>query len=77
MAQSDTSGPIRAIMAASAVAARLPGAALLDEDGALAGIQTYPTGSRRAAGPSAAEIREYLDLYFATWGAAVKPKPAY
>lgn len=55
----------------------LPGAALLDEDGALAGIQTYPTGSRRAAGPSAAEIREYLDLYFATWGAAVKPKPAY
>lgn len=55
----------------------LPGAVLLDADGALAGIQVRPFGSGQAAGPDAAEIRAYLDLYFATWGAAVKPKPAY
>ncbi|HTM68462.1 MAG TPA: hypothetical protein VL426_04125 [Candidatus Binatia bacterium] len=55
----------------------LAGGIFLDEDGALAGIQTNPFGSTETAGPDAADIRSYLDLYFATWGASVKPKPSY
>nr|ALV85558.1 hypothetical protein [uncultured bacterium pA1] len=55
----------------------IPGAILLDADGAFAGIQVNPAGFDETGGPDAAEIRAYLDLYFATWGASVKPKPPY
>jgi hypothetical protein len=55
----------------------LPGGAMLGDDGSLAAVQTSPYGAGESAGPDAAEIRDFLDLYFATWGAAVRPKPEY
>ncbi|MEY4745117.1 MAG: hypothetical protein RL272_1062 [Candidatus Parcubacteria bacterium] len=55
----------------------LPGGIMVDAAGRLAGIQVNPLGAGEAAGPDAADIRAYLDLYFSTWGAAVTPKPAY
>lgn len=59
------------------VVGNLPGGVMLDEGGALASVQTSPFGVGQSAGPDAAEIRDFLDLYFATWGSAVRPKPEY
>lgn len=55
----------------------LSGGVMLDDDGALASVQTSAYGVGQSIGPDAAEIRGFLDLYFATWGSAVRPKPAY
>jgi len=55
----------------------LPGGAMLGVDGTLAAVQTSPYGVGQSAGPDAAEIRDFLDLYFATWGSAVRPRPDY
>lgn len=59
------------------VVGNLPGGVMLDEGGALASVQTMPFGVGQSSGPDAAEIRDFLDLYFATWGSAVRPKPEY
>jgi hypothetical protein len=53
----------------------LSGAAMLAVDGTLAGLQTFPLGTRVHAGSSAMEIREFVSQYFVTWGRGVKNKP--
>ncbi|HTK04404.1 MAG TPA: hypothetical protein VL500_02380 [Candidatus Eisenbacteria bacterium] len=60
-----------------AVVHDLAGGMFMDEGGNLAGLQVNPLGVGETAGPSADDIRSALDLYFATWGSAVKPKPTY
>jgi len=60
-----------------AVVRDLAGGLFMDEGGNLAGLQVNPLGVGETAGPNADDIREFLDLYFATWGSSVKPKPAY
>lgn len=67
----------RASWCFSAVVHELAGGLFLDDDGALAGIQANPFGSVETAGPNAEDIRSFLDLYFSTWGASVRPKPSY
>ena len=57
--------------------ADLSGGAMLDAIGALAGLQVNSFASSSAVGPSGSEVRAFLDLYFASWGRAVDPKPAY
>lgn len=61
----------------SMLVGNLPGGAMLDANGALASLQTSPYGVGQSAGPDAAEIRDFLDLYFTTWGSAVRPRPEY
>jgi hypothetical protein len=55
----------------------LAGGMFMDEGGNLAGVQVNPLGVSETAGPNAEDIRSFLDLYFKTWGSAVKPKPTY
>lgn len=61
----------------SEVVHEIAGGLFMADDGSVAGIQTNPFASMETAGPNADDVRSFLDLYFATWGAAVKPKPAY
>lgn len=61
----------------SMIVGNLPGGVMLAADGALAAVQTSPFGVGQSSGPDAVEVREFLDLYFATWGSAVSPKPEY
>lgn len=55
----------------------LSGGIMLDATGALTGIQVNPIAASSAVGPSGSEIRAFIDLYFASWGRYVDPRPVY
>lgn len=53
----------------------LAGGAFVDTDGNLAGLQVSLTAADGHAGASAADIRDFVRTYFASWGRDVKDKP--
>jgi hypothetical protein len=53
----------------------IPGGAFIDHEGRLAGLQTSPTGSPAHAGAGTQAIRDFVNMYFSSWGRDVKDKP--
>jgi hypothetical protein len=53
----------------------LAGGALVDGDGRLVALQVNSAGSHYHAGVGAAELRNFVERYFSSWGRDVKDKP--